>query len=106
MPVAQEFPVDLPDDPIGRRPALGWTAIALSIATVSLALTNAVSIDHWSAALTPSQTTAYILGDAGRWHAATVRIGLDTPRATMHRMWRKMEEARWAARDEVDTAMQ
>jgi hypothetical protein len=105
MPAAQEFPVDLPDDPIGRRAALGWTTIALGVAAVSLALTNAASIASWSAELTPGSGTARILDDADRWHAATDRAGLGAPRATMHRMWRKMEEARWAARDEVDTAM-
>ena len=95
MSAAPEFPVDLPDDPIDREPALGWTAITLGIATLSLALTNAFSIESWGADLPPSAAVARVVDEAGRWRAATDRLGLGAPRATMRRIWMQTEEARW-----------
>ena len=104
MPVAPEFPVDLPDDPIDRAPALGWTAITLGIATLSLALTNAFSIESWGADLPPSAAVARVVDEAGRWRAATDRLGLGTPRASMRRIWTQTEEARWPDRRGVEMA--
>jgi len=97
MSVAQEFPVDLPGDPIDLAPALGWTAITLGVATLSLALTNAFSIESWGADLPPSATVARVVDEAGYWRATTDRLGLGTPRATMRRIWTQTEEARWPA---------
>ncbi|MEO9130588.1 MAG: hypothetical protein ABI240_05205, partial [Sphingomonas sp.] len=76
MSEAQGFPVDLPGDPIERQPALGWTAITLGIATLSLALTNAFSLESWGADLPPSATVARIMDEAGRWRATMDGIGL------------------------------
>lgn len=92
---AQEFPVDLPGDPIDRQPALGWTATILGIAALSLALTNAFSIEGWGADLPPSATVARIMDDAGHWRATTDRLGLGRPRATMRHGWKSLEEAHW-----------
>src|SRR4051812_28054768 len=104
MPVAPEFPVDLPHDPINRKPALGWTAITLGIATLSLALTNAFSIESWGADLPPSATVARVVDQAGRWRAATDRLGLGTPRASMRRIWTQTEAARWPDQRGVEMA--
>jgi len=106
MPVAQEFPVDLPGGQIDRAPALGWTAITLGIATLSLVLTNALSIESWGADLPPSVTVARIMDEAGRWRVATDRVGLGTPRATMRRIWTQTEEARWPDQRGVEMAQQ
>ena len=104
MSAAQEFPVDLPGDPIDRAPALGWTTITLGIATLSLALTNAFSIESWGADLPPSATVARVMDDAGRWRAATDQVGLGTPRATMRRIWTQTEEAAWPGRRGTEMA--
>jgi hypothetical protein len=104
MSAAQEFPVDLPGGPIDRGAALGWTAITLGIATLSLALTNAFSIESWGADLPPSATVARIMDEAGRWRAATDQAGLGTPRAAMRRIWTQTEEARWPDRRGVEMA--
>jgi len=114
MSAALEFPVDLPDDPIDRAPALGWTAITLGIATLSLALTNAFSIESWGADLPPSATVARLMDETGHWRATMDRIGLGAPRETMHHSWKSLEEARWpdqqgaasAARDDPDNGLQ
>ena len=95
MSAAQQFPVDLPGRLIGQENALGWTGIVLGIATLSLALTNAVSIESWGADLPPSPGVARIVDDAGRWRAVTENAGLSAPRATLHRGWKHLEEARW-----------
>ena len=110
MTVVQEFPVDLPGDPIDHVPALGWTAITLGVAALSLALTNAFSIESWGAELPPSATVARIMDDAGHWRATMDRIGLGAPRAVLHHSWKSLEEARWpdqqgtarAAREDAD----
>ena len=104
MSAAQEFPVDLPDDPTDRAPALGWTAITLGVATLSLALTNAFSIESWGADLPPSPTVARVMDEAGRWRAATDRLGLGTPRATMRRIWTQTEAARWSGQRGTEKA--
>ena len=90
----QEFPVDLPG-PSGEAHALRWTTIAIGVATVALALTNASSITSWGAEQTPGPRVAQLLDRADRWRATTDRAGLGSARATMHRLWKKMEEARW-----------
>lgn len=104
MPAAQQFPVDLPGRLIGQEHALGWTGTILAIATLSLAVTNAVSIDSWSADLPPSAGVARIVDNADRWRAAMDRAGLGTPRATLHRAWKHLEEARWPGQQEVQLA--
>ncbi|MEO6216797.1 MAG: hypothetical protein ABIO86_12255 [Sphingomonas sp.] len=104
MSAAPEFPVDLPDDPIDREPALGWTALTLGIATLSLALTNAFSIESWGADLPPSATVARVVDEAGRWRSATDRLRLGTPRASMRRIWTQTEAARWPDRRGVEMA--
>jgi hypothetical protein len=104
MSAVQEFPVDLPGDAGDRAPALGWTAITLGVATLSLALTNAFSIESWGADLPPSATVARLMDETGRWRAAMDGIGLGTPRAALHREWKAMEEARWPGQGEAASA--
>ena len=104
MSAAQEFPVDLPGDPIDRESALGWTAITLGVATLSLALTNAFSLESWGADLPPSPTVARIMDEAGRWRAVTDRVGLSAPRAAMRRIWTQTEEACWPGRRGTEMA--
>lgn len=95
MTVAPEFPVDLPDVPEERHHALGWTASIFAIASLSLALTNAVSIDSWGAELPPSPGVARVVAEADQWKAMTDRAGFGTARSSLHRLWKHMEAARW-----------
>jgi hypothetical protein len=104
MSAVQEFPVDLPGDPIDRAPALMWTAITLGIATLSLALTNAFSIESWGADLPPSAAVARVVDEAGYWRATTDRLGFGAPRATMRRIWTQTEQARWPGRRATEMA--
>jgi hypothetical protein len=94
MTVMSEFPVDLPG-PSGHEHALRWTAITIAVATLSLALTNANSITSWGAEQTPGPRVAELLDRADRWRETTDRAGLGTARATMHRLWKRMEGAHW-----------
>ena len=94
MTAMPEFPVDLPG-PSGQEHALRWTALAIGVATLSLALTNANSITTWGAEQTPGPRVAQLLDRADRWRETTDRAGLGTARAAMHRLWKKMEEAHW-----------
>ena len=98
-----EFPVDLPG-PLGEAHALRWTAIAIGVATLSLALTNANSITSWGAEQAPGPRVAQLLDRADRWRETTDRAGLGSARATMHRLWKKMEEARWPGQHARDQA--
>jgi hypothetical protein len=93
--VPEQFPVDLPDAPAEPDHAFGWTAIILCIATLSLGLTNAASIDSWGADLPPSPLVARFVDSADRWRETTDRAGLGAARAAMHLVWKKMEKARW-----------
>jgi hypothetical protein len=103
MSRAQEFPVDLPG-PGGQENALCWTMIAIGVATLSLALTNANAITSWGAQQTPGPRVAQLLDRADRWRDTTDRAGLGAPRATMHRIWKKIEEARWSRESGVRAA--
>jgi hypothetical protein len=103
MTAMPEFPVDLPG-PAGQEHALLWTVIAIGVATVSLALTNASSISSWGAEQTPGPRVAQLLDQADRWREITDRAGLGGARATMHRLWKKMEEAHWPGSHADDQA--
>lgn len=94
MPIASEFPVDLPG-PAGQMHALRWTSIVIAVMTLSLTLTNAGSITNWAAEQTPGPRIALLLDHADRWRDTTDRAGLGNARATMHRLWKKMEAAGW-----------
>lgn len=87
-------PVDLPAaaDP---RPALGWTSLAIATASLLLAATNAVAIHGWAVELAPSPRTAALVRVAEGWMAATDRIGLGAPRATVHGWWKRAQAARF-----------
>ena len=104
MSAAPEFPVDLPGGPNDWEPALRWTAVTLGIATLSLALTNAFSIESWGADLPPSAAVARVVDEASRWRAATDQVGLGMPRASMRRIWTQTEAARWPDRRGVEVA--
>lgn len=94
MPAAQEFPVDLPG-PVSQEHGLRWATIVIAVATASLALTNAASIESWGAELTPGPRVAQLLDHADNWRATTDRAGLGSPRATMYRIWKRLEQASW-----------
>jgi len=92
MTAVPEFPVDLPG-PAGQEHALRWTIITIAVATLTLAMTNANAITSWGAEQTPGPRVAQLLDQADRWRETTDRAGLGSARATMHRLWKKMEDA-------------
>jgi hypothetical protein len=100
--VPQQFPVDLPEASAEPDHAFGWTAIIFCIATLSLGLTNAASIDSWGAELPPSPLVARFVDGADRWRVTTDRAGLGAARATMHRIWKQLERARWPGQQSAD----
>ena len=101
MSAAPSFPVDLPDGPLGQDSALRWTSVVIGVAALSLALTNATSIYSWGADLTPGPRVAHLVDRFDRWRLTTDRAGLGSPRATLHRLWKRLEGARWPG-DQAD----
>ncbi len=88
-------PVDLPGSQlIGGHP-LGWTTVTITVASLFLALTNAVSINAWAAELAPSPTSARIVAASEWWLATSDAIGLGGTRAAMHRERKGWQAARF-----------
>jgi hypothetical protein len=89
-----EFPTDLADegDP---RAAFRWTAGVVATSAGLLALTNAAAISSWAAEFAPGPVTVHVVQAADGWEAATASVGLGTPHARMHRLWKRAEQARW-----------
>ena len=88
-------PVDLPGSAlIGGRPLL-WASASIYAAAAFLLLTNASAIDGWAVELPPTALTARIVEITGGWKAATDRLGLGAPRATVHSWWTRAQDARF-----------
>lgn len=89
-----ESPVDLPRDGAGKRP-LGWATLTIFIASLFLLVTNAFSIKSWVDEQPAGKTQARLAGWAAEWQSATEALGLGTPRAEVHSLWKKAEAARF-----------
>jgi hypothetical protein len=96
-----DSPVDLPRDEPGRRP-LGWTTLTLFVASLFLLVTNAFSIKGWIDEQPASPLQAKLAAWAGEWEDATGSLGLGTPRAEIHRVWKESEAARFVAPPSTD----
>jgi hypothetical protein len=91
-----ESPVDLPRDASGKRP-LGWTTLTIFVAGLLLLVTNAFSLKGWIDEQPASPLQAKLAGWAGEWQDATGSLGLGTPRAEIHKLWKESEAARFNA---------
>lgn len=89
-----EFPTDLADegDPKG---ALRWTFGVVAASAALLALTNAAAISSWASGFEPGPVTERLSRAADGWESATADLGLGTPHARLHKMWKRAELARW-----------
>lgn len=94
MPRETPSPIDLPAKPV-EAPGLGWTGGAIAIATLVLFATNAVSLRDWAADLTPSPAQARLAEATEGWLAFTDAVGVGRPRAWLHDLWKKAENARF-----------
>jgi hypothetical protein len=88
-------PVDLPAEPIAIGRALGWTSVAISVATAALLCANAETLSGWIDAKPPSalQLRASQLADG--WSSAMTAIGVTAPSRAIHRLWKETQEARF-----------
>ncbi len=98
MPRETPSPIDLPEPPLDA-PGLGWTRAAIGIATLFLFATNAVSLRDWAADLTPGPAQARLAEATEDWLAITDAVGVGRPRAWLHDLWKKAEDARFGGGD-------
>lgn len=89
-----ESPVDLPRDGVGKRP-LGWATLTIFVASLFLLVTNAFTIKAWVDEQPAGPTQAKLAGWAEEWLSATEALGLNTPRAEVHRLWKEGQAARF-----------
>lgn len=90
-------PVDLPAEIEAEdalRPALAWTSGAIAIAAMLLLMMNATALHGWAVELPPTPLTARIVATTEAWQETTERIGLASPRATLHGWWKQAQAAR------------
>jgi len=89
-----ESPVDLPRDEPRRKP-LGWTTLTIFVTSLFLLVSNAFAIKGWIDEQPTSPLQASLAYWAGEWEDATASLGLATPRAELHRLWKEAEAARF-----------
>lgn len=89
-----ESPIDLPRDEQGKRP-LGWATLAIFVASLFLLVTNAFALKGWVDEQPASPLQERLAYWAGEWEDATGALGLGTPRAEIHKLWKKAEAARF-----------
>jgi hypothetical protein len=92
-------PVDLPgaDDIVAERRPLLWITTVIAFASATLLAINAVALQGWVDALTPSGPQARAADLVTRWTGMTVDAGLDAPRAALHARWKAAQAARFEA---------
>ncbi|MGE0776552.1 MAG: hypothetical protein AB7L36_16140 [Sphingomonadaceae bacterium] len=89
-----ESPVELPAGGPRKR-ALGWTTLTIFVASLFLLVTNAFSIKSWIDEQPASPLQARLASWAGEWQSATDALGLGTPRAELHALWKKAQSAKF-----------
>jgi len=95
MTNADDFPAAFPGGSESASGALRWASGILAMTALGLALFNADAIAGWAEDLTMSAGTARIVTIADTWRSGTKRYGLDRPHASLHRLWKQAEAARW-----------
>jgi hypothetical protein len=94
-----DFPVDLPDAPPPAPHDLRWTASIIGLVAAGLLATNAISLSEWAGELPPSERVVRFVAVVDGWRAFTDRTGLAAPRAAMHSVWKKLENARFPGQE-------
>jgi hypothetical protein len=95
-----EFPTDLAEDS-DPRGALRWTAGVIAMTAGLLALTNAQSISGWAAEFEPGPGTTELARAADGWEEITASVGLGYGHARLHKVWKRVEQARWSGNGAV-----
>ncbi|MFD1951438.1 hypothetical protein ACFSGX_11750 [Sphingomonas arantia] len=89
-------PVDLASDAEDdARPALGWAAGSILVASLFLLLTNAQALNGWAAEQEPSETMVRVTGATEGWLAATERMQVAAPREWLHGVWKRAQAVRF-----------
>ncbi|MDB5688280.1 MAG: hypothetical protein JWL91_156 [Sphingomonas bacterium] len=89
-------PVDLPAAPAAEDGhALRWTSVVIAVAAAFLLLFNAATIDEWAHELPPGPAAARLTTWTGAWAGLGGRIGLSTPRAAVHALWKRGQALRF-----------
>lgn len=96
-----ESPVDLPRDEPGKRP-LGSTTLTIFVASLFLLVTNAFTLKGWIDEQPASPLQARLALWAAEWEDATAALGLGTPRAELHRLWKEGQAARFNGTPQQD----
>jgi hypothetical protein len=96
-----DSPVDIPREGPGRRP-LGWATRTIFVASLFLLITNAVALRGWIDEQPVSPLQARLAGWAAEWAEATSALGLGSPRAEVHRLWKEGEAARFESERPAD----
>ena len=89
-----DSPVDLPVEPLARE-GLPSTTITIATAALLLLATNAVSLQDWIDDMPPSPAQQQAADLAAQWRAVTDQVGLGLPRAWLHDLWKRAEQARF-----------
>jgi hypothetical protein len=91
-----------PNDRVAARRALVWTSTAIAMATAFLFVFNAQSMKSWSASLTPTETTAKLVGLTAAWDDEMAKFGVTAPRDWMHGAWGGLRAKTWGGAKPAD----
>ena len=82
-------PVDLPEPAVPLpHDGLKWTTTVIVVASAFLVVFNAHALRGWAYELSPTDTTAKVVGAAETWYDLTASIGLTKPVDALHHWWR------------------
>ena len=82
-------PVDLPEPAVPLpHDGLKWTSIVIAVTAAFLLVFNATSLRGWAYELTPTDTSAKVVGLSEAWYDITASIGLNKPVDALHHWWR------------------
>jgi len=103
MTDTREFPAEFPADPERDAAALRWTIGVIGPSALALALLNAAAIADWTNGLPVAPSTAKVMTAAEAWNAGTGELGLDAPRAGLHRAWQRAQAMQWPTAREAES---
>ena len=82
-------PVDLPEPAVPLpHDGLKWTTTVIVVASAFLLIFNAHALRAWAYELSPTDTTAKVVGASETWYDLTAKIGLNRPVNALHHWWR------------------
>ena len=93
-------PVDLPEPAVPLpHDGLKWTTTVLVVASAFLLIFNAHALRAWAYELSPTDTTAKVVGASETWYDWTSRAWLNRPVEGLHHWWRGMMNLRFPGQD-------